>query len=106
MKTKENSNLIKSIDLEDFKKELLLGKNYKALAKIFNASTSTIGRFIRKNNLKSNKRDFKNPDTINSIRNTINDYIHLGYNKTTICKLLHINSSTLNNILRLDTKKN
>lgn len=106
MKTKDNSNLRKTLN-----KEIVIdlyinqNKQLKEVAKILNISISTLNRFKMENGIKKPFRSFSNENDLCVLKQQILQLQNEGIAKTTICKNLHINSDTYNKVMGLDKKE-
>lgn len=106
MKTKENSNLRKTLNKETVI-DLYINQNkpLKEVADILNVSVSTLNRFKNDNNIKKPFRYFSNDEDIQIVKQQIINLQNQGIAKTNICKTLHINSDTYNKIMGLEKKE-
>lgn len=96
MKTKLNSNLRKTLNIDAVTKlRITEGKSLVETAKLLNVSTSTLSRFNKENNIYLNRRCLEDPPTKDLLKSNIEKMLkeeHLTI--TNICKKLHINYNT------------
>lgn len=99
MKTKENSNLRRTLSskLEEIK-NLYLNDNVKVIdiANLYGCSEATLRRFLSENNIRKNKKIFKDEEYLPRIL----ELKDLGKTPTEICSLLGMHNSTYNRILK------
>lgn len=104
MKTKENSNLRKNLlsYLDEIKKDYLGGMRIEGLSEKYSASTATIRRFLTENNINKGRRNLKDPEIIDKLKEEICKL--LPYNTVTaICKKLNINHTKYVEIMNLES---
>lgn len=102
MKTKENSKLRKQLQerVEEVQEFYLSGKTIKETADKFGLSTSTMTRFLKDNNINKGRRDLKDPETLDNLRNQLEELLKTN-SVTKSCKILGINHELYCKIMKL-----
>lgn len=104
MKTKKNSNLIKTLNKEEIYNLYVVEKKpRKEIASILGISTSTLSRFIKNNNIPRNTRNFENEKIREEIKLKIIELCNSGISKTKALKMCRINSDTYNKIFKSES---
>lgn len=105
-KTKENSNLRKSLSIEQIVDlKLNQKKSINEISLIVGASAATLNRFCREHNIKLPRRDLSKESTLLEVKKEILAHLKQGLSVTNICKKCRINHNTYAKILHLPNKK-
>lgn len=99
MKTKNNSNLRKNININSvIQLYLKEGKTLKQTATILNISIPTLVRFNKENGITKGLRNLKDNNTIQNLKESIT--FHKDKPITEVCRLLHINYNTYKRVYK------